>query len=318
MATMKTLNGYGFNATEFNGKTSDNYLQKPDTATNSAKLGGKAPEYYIQPRNLLDNSDFRNPVNQRGQSSYTNGGYCIDRWMTVMASGTTTYAVGGILQIGKTYGQFLQKLPIYYEGKTLTFAIYLSDVSSDVSSEGIIAVINDGHSQSARRVHQGLNIVTHTVRSDATKLYVGLQNNNKSSDQSCTPVWASLYEGTYTADTLPPYVPKGYAAELAECMRYYVYIGGHRWVHGLGLYGMGIEVPVFNPVPMRVCPTVSYRSDLAFFDSGSGWISVGDANVTQYIDKCTSFFIQLSTNMPETSTSKVFVVRGIESLSADL
>ena len=30
--------------------------------------------------NLLDNSDFINPVNQRGQASYT-GGYCIDRWV---------------------------------------------------------------------------------------------------------------------------------------------------------------------------------------------------------------------------------------------
>ena len=36
-----------------------------DSAANSEKLGGKSPEYYIQPRNLLDNSDFRNPVNQR-------------------------------------------------------------------------------------------------------------------------------------------------------------------------------------------------------------------------------------------------------------
>ena len=33
--------------------------------------------------------------------------------------------------------------------------------------------------------------------------------------------WAALYEGSYTADTLPPYTPKGYAAELAECQRYY-------------------------------------------------------------------------------------------------
>lgn len=41
MATMKTLNGYGFNATEFNGKAASDYLQKTDTATNSAKLGGK-------------------------------------------------------------------------------------------------------------------------------------------------------------------------------------------------------------------------------------------------------------------------------------
>lgn len=42
MATMKTLNGYGFNATEFDGKTSDSYLQKTGTAADSAKLGGKS------------------------------------------------------------------------------------------------------------------------------------------------------------------------------------------------------------------------------------------------------------------------------------
>lgn len=33
--------------------------------------------------------------------------------------------------------------------------------------------------------------------------------------------WAALYEGAYTEETLPPYVPKGYATELAECQRYY-------------------------------------------------------------------------------------------------
>ena len=34
-------------------------------------------------------------------------------------------------------------------------------------------------------------------------------------------LWAALYEGAYTADTLPAYVYKGYAAELAECQRYF-------------------------------------------------------------------------------------------------
>ena len=48
MATMKTLNGYGFNATELNGKTSDNYLKKTDTASNSEKLGGKAANRFVQ------------------------------------------------------------------------------------------------------------------------------------------------------------------------------------------------------------------------------------------------------------------------------
>lgn len=33
--------------------------------------------------------------------------------------------------------------------------------------------------------------------------------------------WVRLLLGSYTAETLPPYVPKSYAAELAECMRYY-------------------------------------------------------------------------------------------------
>ena len=38
-------------------------------AADSEKLGGKEPEYYLQPVNLLDNSDFTHPVNQRGITS---------------------------------------------------------------------------------------------------------------------------------------------------------------------------------------------------------------------------------------------------------
>lgn len=45
-----------------------------------------------------------------------------------------------------------------------------------------------------------------------------LQGKNKS-EWYCS--WIALYEGSYTADTLPPYVPKGYASEFAECRRYY-------------------------------------------------------------------------------------------------
>ena len=44
------------------------FLGKNDKAYDSARLGGKMPEYYIQPANLLDNSDFLNPVAQAGVS----------------------------------------------------------------------------------------------------------------------------------------------------------------------------------------------------------------------------------------------------------
>ena len=46
MATMKTLNGYGFNATELNGVAASGYLQKTDTAADSSKLGGQLPAFY--------------------------------------------------------------------------------------------------------------------------------------------------------------------------------------------------------------------------------------------------------------------------------
>ena len=79
-------------------------LDKTAAAANSAKLGGKAPAYYIQPRNLLDNGNFTDPVNQRGQTTYEGGwSWSIDRWYlghsAIGAGGTAsmTLTSGGIL-----------------------------------------------------------------------------------------------------------------------------------------------------------------------------------------------------------------------------
>ena len=61
-----------------------NYYTKTETdSAITAAIGdietgnGKAVAY-----NLLDNSYFVNPINQRGQSSYSGTGYAIDRWRT--------------------------------------------------------------------------------------------------------------------------------------------------------------------------------------------------------------------------------------------
>ena len=191
MATMKTLNGYGFNATEFNGKTSDSYLQKTDTASDSAKLGGKAPEYYLQPRNLLDNSDFIHPVNQRGVTSKTNNGYFIDRWViyspneanrvtSIDSNGLTTAGGGAVRQL--VPAELVPK-----DAGEYTFAVCKSD--------GIINFPGKWKDSNG-------NLVCPI-------------------SSAGTYIWAALYEGTYIAETLPPYVPKGYAEEYAECRRYY-------------------------------------------------------------------------------------------------
>ena len=249
MATMKTLNGYGFNATEFDGKTASDYLLKTDTAADSAKLGGKAPEYYIQPRNLLDNSDFRNPVNQRGQTGYFGVVYTIDRWSLWSANSNASLSTdGNIVAInpnGDDEVALTQRFAKGYlsEEKTYTFA-YLD-------TQGTIHIDNNP----VKYVVEAYDYVE--IKRDA---WTGV-------------VWAALYEGSYTVDTLPPYVPKGYAAELAECQRYFrkgmqAVTIGNQYNNSGSLFSLSVP-------RMRIKPTVTLTEI-----SSQGWGNVAASNYT--------------------------------------
>ena len=74
--------------------------------------------------------------------------------------------------------------------------------------------------------------------------------------------WVALYEGEYTAETLPPYVSKGYAAELAECQRY-LYVVKPEVAYlpmcsGIIKGASRIWYNVAFPTKMRITPTFSY------------------------------------------------------------
>ena len=72
--------------------------------------------------------------------------------------------------------------------------------------------------------------------------------------------WAALYEGSYTADTLPDYVPKGYAAELAECQRYYQQYNTNE-MSAVGNSESGITyIRCPLKAPMRVAPSLVQSS----------------------------------------------------------
>ena len=250
MATMKTLNGYGFNATEFNGKAASDYLQKTDTATNSAKLGGKAPEYYINPKNLLDNSDFRNPVNQRGITSETSVpaySYFLDRWIN-QTSEARSYGLstsGITLPLQTT---LLQKIEKIEAGKIVTFAIKLSD--------GTIATLTGTVQYASDGAWMRFASIAHSFGDMYMETMNGVVNVVVYNTKVITIEWAALYEGSYTAETLPPYVPKGYAAELAERQRYYRALGVVR-VAGNIIHSDG-RVFAYIPcyVPMRKNPSI--------------------------------------------------------------
>lgn len=71
--------------------------------------------------------------------------------------------------------------------------------------------------------------------------------------------WAALYEGSYTADTLPPYTPKGYAAELAECQRYYQRINASYPIMASGytISTNAARIAAQLQNIMRIAPTVT-------------------------------------------------------------
>lgn len=267
MATMKTLNGYGFNATEFNGKTSDNYLLRTDTASDSAKLGGKEPKYYIQPRNLLDNSDFIHPVNQRGITSADVSAwtYFIDRWKVEDNTLTISVETDGIhltASSGAWLAQWIQ-MSDNDVGKTFTLAYGLSD-GSIIMASGTMPDANEWS-----EFITGANGAAQ-IRSacfENRKITVGI--NPKS---NLVIKWAALYEGSYTVDTLPPYVPKGYAAELAECQRYF-----RKGVQAVTIGTQYSSGSLFSlSVPrMRIKPTVTLTEI-----SSQGWGNVTASNYT--------------------------------------
>lgn len=163
------------------------------------------------PRNLLDNSDFRNPVNQRGKTSYSLsawGGYCIDRWSAYAVDTNVTIGSGGLTLSGNIYQPISSDIAAMYNGRVLTLAVKIAGTVYCCSGE----VNQNGEWNSSARVDTPYGYISFETE----------ENNNMFIiiDTSTTPSvveWAALYEGSYTAETLPEYQPKGYMVEALNC-----------------------------------------------------------------------------------------------------
>lgn len=209
-------------AQSLGGVAAGSYALKTDVAPDSTMLGGKAPEYYLQPMNLLDNSDFSNPVNQRGSTSYSGSGYSIDRWysngsnQTVQVSGSYIKATA----TGTSYCGIRQKVGrmASLAGKTITFAakVYSNVIPSIrfINASATTLAFKDGEKATTTTI-----VLTYTVPSDATMDTVIpiIIAKTAAVDDYINIYWAAIYEGVYTADTLPSYVPKDKHVEMLNC-----------------------------------------------------------------------------------------------------
>ncbi len=215
-------------------------------------------------RNLLDNSNFRDPVNQRGKTTYTCNDtiYTIDRWKCTTKASPYTVALksGSVTLTSQAVGtaiwmQELEALPgdVYTLAVKTTAGLYCKTYRLSEAPDG--APLHLDHNWWAN------------INTENTHPRVRLVHTADTVGDAVSIVWVALYEGSYTAATLPPYVPKGYGAELTECRRYY---RERQWL--LCVKTSGNFFAVAETIEMRAVPTATFKQFSPF----------GKTNITDF------------------------------------
>ena len=252
------------------GDTGDEGVESIDADT----LKGQTAGYYKTAYNLLDNSDFRNPVNQRGATSYSGDWiYTIDRWQTSDNNPILSVVNGGVKITTSGLGYIYQRLEKVKAGK-YTFAVKFR------GNNGVIGLSNIKTDQSvipdiSSVENSGLILLNFEFTDSDTSSSNNYQRIAVTNGEAVIE-WAALYEGEYTAETLPTYMPKGYANELLECMRYcYVLpeIDGAHCYSGFSDSATNARITINLPIALRSTPTISIgnnsENDEVYTSSGS-------------------------------------------------
>lgn len=246
----------------------------PDTYIVPSKaedVGAASLEYTRQignPRNLLDNSDFTNPVNQRGATSYTATSsyiFTIDRWK--MNYGTLTINDGYInwtTNEEAQYKRLAQVIPYTLKaGQTYTLAM-LARVNQTDYAVLRFAEKNGAGISGASVSLSATNdftwfIISYNMSQDIVQLRPEILTGSGTNQNINIDIKAmALYEGEYTIENLPEYQPKGYAAELLECQRYFINLGNSSFGFGfVSANGTSCGIIIPMPTKMRATPTVT-------------------------------------------------------------
>ena len=198
-----TLQMNGTNSQTFNGSASKTVNITPSSIGTYTKAETEALATGI---NLLDNSNFLNPVNQRMSQDFTARGACIDRWKLWDDNDQQAMSVGdnGIYIKGQFFQILLNEVaPV---GETYTFSVK--------------AVGRDVMSITGTKISKTFDDVTLDISKDNSGVYT--QVTITTTNNGLAFEWAKLEKGTIRT----PYVPKNYSTELNECLRYFQFYTG--------------------------------------------------------------------------------------------
>ena len=247
--------------------------------------------------NLLDNSDFVHPVAQAGvNGAHGATGYAVDRWNRT--SGATVSQAADGLKIVSDKTSWTAGIQQRIEAKRFADVMTLAVRGVFPVACRLFVYIGSGTTNFGTAYFQGdaaeRTLVLKLTKPDGLTgdevVNVYISPDTESTGTAAVVRWAAIYEGEYTAETLPPYVPKGYAAELAECLRYYRKIKADNETFA-GYAARGVAYAFIPLQTMRIKPSL--------VPSGKFYYTLGDtqrtttatatahsANVNRAIIKC--------------------------------
>ena len=197
--------------------------------------------------NILINSNFANPVNQRGyDGTITDKSmYTIDRWKLNAGQSFNIDSNGITFKSGSTNTYFVQKIA----AKDLFGKI----VSLSMKINGEIYSINNV------LVNKDERVVDLSISNGSILMFIGYDSTDRYSIgvilyNGATPTieWAKLEYG----EVATPYVPRLYDEELRLCQIYYTKFAGSRAFNVWGINSASIRFAGFLPHIMRIPPTV--------------------------------------------------------------
>lgn len=223
-------------------------------------------KYHTNP-NLLDNWYFINPVNQKGQTEYTDAGkYSIDRWW-LQYDTSLSIVDGGVKISGKwDIEQFFENtLP----NATYTLSVLYKDKTGTDNLRFIVGNRSDGDIKGVD-TNNASGLLSFTVTSDIiNKLIIGFSGSTDNSatilavklELGDTQTLAHKENGVWVLNEIPDY-----EEQLRRCQRYCVKLGSSTRYEIVGTGTgrtssiCGIVVPV--PVTMRAIPAAILSGQL--------------------------------------------------------
>ena len=309
-----------------------NGLNAPTTNDQAANMGYVNQQVKkAATRDLLNNSNFRNPVNQRGDDIYTdNGQYTIDRWIYRGGNGSSLAVEDGhiTLTMVDTTSYTAVKQPVNtaeleLAGKTVTFAVHVLEATTPFRLRITGSTTASGDTTAYRQETfntPGICLLTTTLPDPLTYSYLSTTVSLEGAG-SVHIEWAALYEGEYTAETLPEYQPKGYGAELAECQRYFIQYNMDDAVFPAKIYStsMKADVALFLPNAMRLTrPTVNVTAEACQLFTDDSFESCSITEVVFSSGNYACLTAVASKALKSNAPAIARILRGTLTLSADL